>query len=401
MASIGEPAIARLPRAYGILLAGTVLIAACSRESAPVTRAPAVAVARTEYVNEGRLDIIAAPGYLQRGASDPRVDWVSAFEKATACKVNLHTANGSEEMVTLMTQGGVDLVVVPGDASLRLVAGGKVGPLDLSRIPSYESIDPKFRDAAWHTVDGHHYGVPFQWEPMVLMYDSAVFTTPPTSWSVLFEEQNFPDGKPSAGRVQAFASPIHIADAAIYLMASRPELGIADPYQLTEKQYAAALDVLRRQKPLVQRYWQDAAVQASDFAELGVVASAAWPAQVNRLRADGRPIASVIPAEGASGRSDTTMLHSSARHPNCAYAWMEWSLNPRVQGDVAAWSGSIPVVPAACKGNPLLGDDGCATNGRDSLGRIHFWKTPQARCGRGQCVPYSRWTMDYLTITGG
>ena len=43
--------------------------------------------------------------------------------------------------------------------------------------------------------------------------------------------------------------------------------------------------------------------------------------------------------------------------------WLEHSLNPKLQGDLAAWFGSVPAVPAACKGNALLGDEGCETNG--------------------------------------
>lgn len=400
MASIGEPASACRPIACAILLAGIAGLAACTREPSPTVEPSTAGIARKQYVNEDRLHILARPGLMERGASDPRYDWLSAFEKATGCKVSARAANSSEEMVTLMNQGGIDLVIAPGDASLRLVAGGKVGPLDLARIPSYPAIEPLLRDGAWHTVDGLHYGVPFQWEPMVLMYNTEVFTTPPTSWSVLFEEQELPDGKSNTGRVQAIDSPMQLADAAIYLMASRPELAITDPYQLTERQYAAALDVVRRQQPLVHRYWRDAVVQAADFKEQGVVASSAWPGQVNRLRTDGQPVGSVIPAEGAVGRADTTMLHANARHPNCAYAWLEWSLDPGVQGDVAAWRSSVPVDPAACKGNALLGDEGCSNNGSDSLGRIHFWKTPQASCGGAKCVPYSRWTMDYLSLEG-
>jgi hypothetical protein len=73
---------------------------------------------------------------------------------------------------------------------------------------------------------------------------------------------------------------------------------------------------------------------------------------------DKQPIASTIPQEGATGWADTTMLHADAKHPNCAYKWMDWSLQPKVQGDVAAWFGSLPAVPAACKGSELLGAEG-------------------------------------------
>lgn len=50
------------------------------------------------------------------------------------------------------------------------------------------------------------------------------------------------------------------------------------------------------------------------------------------------------------------MLHSEAKHPVCAYKWMNWSLTPKVQGDVAAWFGSLPVVPEGCKASALLGE---------------------------------------------
>ena len=399
MSKLGNQSAAR-----PLVLAGAIALALCGcdrkEESAPVATAAAPAAAASLAL-EGQLDIIAWPGYIERGESDKAYDWVSEFEKNTACKVNVKTAGTSDEMVTLMNQGGYDLVTASGDASLRLVAGGKVQAIDTARIPSFASVDPRLQNAAWNTVDGKHYGVPYQWGPNVLMYNTKVFKTAPASWSVVFEEQALPDGKSNKGRVQAFDGPIYIADAAVYLMAKHPELGITDPFELNETQYAAALDLLRKQKPLVHRYWHDATVQMSDFKNEGVAASGSWPYQVNGLQLDKQPVASVIPAEGATGWADTTMLATGAKHPNCAYAWMEWSISPKVQGDVAAWFGSLPAVPAACTGNALLGPEGCKTNGQDQFGQIHFWRTPEAKCGDAQCVPYSRWTEDYIKIMGG
>ena len=354
-----------------------------------------------EMKGEGQVDIVAWPGYIERGETDKAYDWVTGFEKDTGCKVNVKTAATSDEMVTLMNQGGFDLVTASGDASLRLIAGKKVQPIDIKRIPSWGTVDKRLMDAPWHTVDGVHYGTPYQWGPNVLAYNTTVFKDPPKSWSVVFEEQNLPDGKSNKGRVQAYDGPIYLADAALYLMAKKPELGIKDPYELNEAQYAAVLELLRQQHPLVHRYWHDANVAVQDFTNEGVVVSGSWPFQVNTLVANKQPIASVIPDEGATGWADTTMLAASAKHPNCAYKWMEWSLNAKVQGDVAAWFGSVPAVPAACKGNALLTDTGCATNGFDNFDKIHFWRTPEAACSTGTCVPYSRWATDYVAVMGG
>ncbi len=352
---------------------------------------------------EGELSIVAWPGYIERGETDKGYDWVSEFEKASGCKVSVKTAATSDEMVALMNEGGFDLVTASGDASLRLIAGKRVQPINTALIPSWDSLDDRLKDSAWHTKDGVHYGVPYQWGPNVLMYDTKAFgDKAPTSWNVVFEEMTLPDGKSNKGRIQAYDGPIYVADAALYLMAHKPELGIKDPYELNEDQYKAALDLLRGQRKLISRYWHDAMIQIDDFKNEGVVASGSWPFQVNLMQAEKLNIASVFPEEGVTGWADTTMLHSEAAHPNCAYMWMEHSISPKVQGDVAAWFGSVPVVPAACKGNELLTDAGCATNGFDNFDKISFWKTPVSQCAsQGECVPYHRWVSDYIGVIGG
>ena len=357
---------------------------------------------------EGQVNIVAWAGYIENGATDKAYDWVTDFEKATSCKVNVKTAGTSDEMVALMNEGGFDLVTASGDASLRLIAGKRVQPINTDLIPSWKTVDERLQNSPWHTVDGVHYGTPYQWGANVLAYNTNVFKEAPKSWAVVFEEQNLPDGKSNKGRVQAFDGPIYIADAALYLMAKKPELGIKDPYELNEEQYKAALDLLRAQRALVGRYWHDAFMQIDDFKNEGVVASSSWPFQVNLLQADKdamakTPVASVIPDEGATGWADTTMMHAEAANPNCAYMWMEHSISPKVQGDLAAWFGSVPSVPAACKGNALLTDAGCDTNGMQNFEKVHFWRTPVAKCATqtAGCVPYYRWATDMIAVLGG
>ena len=263
-------------------------------------------------------------------------------------------------------------------------------------------MPPRLQNAPWHTVDGKHYGAPYQWGANVLMYNTDAFKQAPDSWNVVFEEMNLGDGKSNKGRIQAFDGPIYIADAALYLMSTNPELGIKDPYELSEDQYAAALDLLRQQRKIVNRYWHDAFVQMDDFTNEGVVASSSWPFQVNILQSQGANISSVIPKEGATGWADTTMMHIDAAHPNCAYKWLEHSIQPKLQGDLAAWFGSVPANLKACSGNALLGDGGCKTNGLDDFEKIHFWRTPVSKCASQEtCVPYYRWVTSYIAVLGG
>lgn len=369
--------------------------------------APGLASAemKTEIgAGEGQVNIVAWAGYIERGETDKNFDWVTKFEEASGCKVNVKTANTSDEMVALMNEGGFDLVTASGDASLRLIAGKRVQPINVDLIPSWSTVDDRLKNAPWHTVDGVHYGTPYMWGPNVLMYNTEVFKDgPPTSWNVVFEEMDLPDGKPNKGRVQAYDGPIHIADAAQYLMFHKPELGIKSPYELNEDQYKAALDLLRVQRTLVGRYWHDAFIQIDDFKNEGVVASGSWPFQVNLLKADNQPVASTIPQEGATGWADTTMMHVDSANPNCSYMWMEHSLASNLQSDLSVWFGANPAVLAACTdGRGMQTAEGCTANGLDDFDKIRFWTTPVSKCeSQGECVPYYRWVSDYIGVIGG
>ena len=360
---------------------------------------------------EGNLNVVAWAGYLERGTTVAAFDWVTGFEKNTGCMVNIKTAGTSDEMVALMNEGGFDIVTASGDASLRLIAGETVQEINTDLIPSWNTIDPRLQDAAWHTVDGKHYGTPYMWGSNVLMYNTETFgDSAPDSWNVVFEEQNLPDGQSNKNRVQAFDGPIHIADAAMYLMYHQPELGIKDPYELTNDQYQASLNLLRQQRKLVGRYWHDAFMQIDDFTNEGFVASASWPFMVNLLVGAEQPIASVIPKEGATGWADTTMVHSEAANINCSYMWMEHQLSSNLQSDLGTWFGAVPSVPSKC-GTGLMdpaagiypeGADACKINGIDNFDKIHFWRTPVSNCKtQDSCIPYYKWVTDYIAVLGG
>ncbi len=383
---------------YSLKMTGTAALALLTGLS------PALAQITAIGAGEGQVNIVAWPGYIERGETVPTFDWVTKFEAASGCKVNIKTANTSDEMVALMNEGGFDLVTASGDASLRLIMGKRVQPVNIDLIPSWSTVDERLKNAPWHTVDGVHYGVPYMWGPNVLMYNTEVFKEPPTSWNVVFEKMDLPDGKSNEGRVQAYDGPIHIADAALYLMTHKPELGITSPYELNPDQYKAALDLLRVQRTLVGRYWHDAFIQMDDFKNEGIVASGSWPFQVNLLKGEGLPISSTIPVEGATGWADTSMLAVDAANPNCAYMWMEHSLASNLQSDLSVWFGANPAVPAACTdGRGMQTAAGCTANGLDDFEKIRFWTTPTANCAQGEqaCVPYYRWVSDYIGVIGG
>src|SRR5215213_7933418 len=106
---------------------------------------------------EGEVSIISWAGYIERGETDAAYDWVTEFENQTQCKVTNKVAATSDEMVTLMNEGGFDLVTASGDASNRLIAAGKVQPINIELIPSWNTVDERLQNAPWHTANNVHY----------------------------------------------------------------------------------------------------------------------------------------------------------------------------------------------------------------------------------------------------
>jgi len=376
------------------------------------TPAPSVAAAApTVGPGEGQLNIIIWAGYAEDGSNVAQYDWVHPFEQQTGCQVNAKKADTSDEMVSLMRQAGgsqYDGVSASGDATLRLIGNGDVAAIDPTIFPDFANVAPFLQNAPHYVVDGKHYGVPHGWGGNSLMYRTDVVTPAPTSWNVVFDATA---SKPYQGKITDYDSPIYIADAALYLKAHDPSLGITDPYELTQPQLDAAVALLKAQRPWVGDYWSDFNKEIDNFTTKATVVGTTWPYQVNTLLANNVPVAQVVPSEGMTGWADTWMMSSHAQHPNCMLKWMGWMLTPQVQAEVAESFGEAPANPQACtlldKGvGPYAIPHFCDAyhvNDQSYYGSIAFWKTPIANCGdaRGQtCIDYSVWTQKWTEIKG-
>jgi putative spermidine/putrescine transport system substrate-binding protein len=365
---------------------------------------------------EGSLELIAWHGYTEDGTTEgyEEYDWVTPFEDDTGCQVNVTYADTSDEMVTLMRQGDgsvYDGVSASGNASNRLIAGQDVGAVDPALFPDLDNvIGPLHPDTgtnnAHYVVDGNMYGVPYMYGPNFLMYNTEVVTPAPTSWDVTFEADS-----PYAGQVTAYDDPIFIADAAMYLMTHQPDLGITDPYELTQEQFDAAVALLQEQHDLVVAYWALYTDEIDGFLDGSMVVGTAWP--VNFTYSKDAPAAAVIPSEGVTGWADTWMISANAPNPNCMLKWMEWTLQPDVQAEVGVYYGAAGSNVESCQliadtlgegGEDLVNSVEYSFCGdTEFLNDIFLWKTPEASCGddRGDvCVDYSEWTQAWTEIRG-
>jgi putative spermidine/putrescine transport system substrate-binding protein len=386
--------------AAGILLTATAVVAACGGGTSTTTpkNGPTSIGA-----GEGALDLIVWAGYAENGSSNPSVNWVTPFQQQTGCMTNAKIANTSDEMVSLMQTHQYDGVSASGNASLRLMADGSAAPVNVNLLTNYADVNPDLKDQPYNTYKGTHYGAPHGWGANLLMWRTDIVTPAPTSWSVVFDPNS-----PYKGKVTAYDDPIYIAHAAVYLKTHRPELHITDPYELNDKQFQAAVNLLQQQRTVIGQYWNDFTKEQSAFANADTVVGTTWQLITNLLIGDAHPtpVQAIVPSEGATGWSDTWMISSSAKHPNCMYKWMNYIETPSVQAQVAAWFGEAPANLKACpviaQSDPSFCDTYHATD-TSFLSSLALWKVPLRNCGdsRGNaCKGYQDWLNAWTEIKG-
>src|SRR5207245_6643026 len=181
---------------------------------------------------------------------------------------------------------------------------------------------------------------------------------------------------------------IQICAAALYLSKSKPSLGITDPYELTDTQFKATVDLLKKQHSLVKKYCGTDGDEIDLFKNGTATIGASWPYQTNTLQAAKAPVKDLIPKEGATGWADTWMISAKAKHPNCAVLWIKWVSTPKVQAQQAIYFGETPANPKAC---PIMNKLSPGSAAQYHCGAsaayfnsIKFWKTPVADCGNGK-----------------
>jgi putative spermidine/putrescine transport system substrate-binding protein len=372
------------------------LVAAACGSSKSSTSAP-----KSLGKGEGALSIIAWAGYAENGSTDPKVNWVKPFEDKTGCKTTVKIGNTSDDMVSLMRTGGYDGVSASGDATLRLIANGDVAPVNPDLVPNYKDVAPFLKMTKYNSKNGVSYGIPHGWGANLLMFNTSVVNPAPTSWGAVFDANS-----PYKGKVTAYDEPIYIADAALYLAKTKPDLKITDPYSLDATQFKAAVDLLKQQRTIIGEYWSDYTKQQAAFDSGSIVLGTTWQVIANLVNGDGKvKVDAVLPSEGSTAWSDTWMVSSKAKHPNCMYMWMDWITSPDVQAQVAVYFGEAPANTKACDLNADMKTHCQTFKATDEAfhGQLHYWTVPTTNCldGRGSiCVAYADWAKAWTDIKG-
>jgi putative spermidine/putrescine transport system substrate-binding protein len=354
---------------------------------------------QTLGAGEGAVNVIAWAGYVEKGETDPKVDWITGFEKESGCKVTTKVANTSDEMVSLMKTGQYDGVSASGDATLRLIEAKDVAPVNTSLIPNYADVFAGLKNKAHNTVNGKSYGVPHGRGANLLMWRTDKVTPAPDSWGVVWDKNSKYKGK-----VTAYDSPIYIADAALYLKATKPDLGINNVYELDQKQFDASIALLKEQRTVIGEYWSDYTKSQASFTQGNSVVGTTWQVIANLLAAEKVKVSTTLPTEGSTGWSDTWMISSKAQHPNCMYKFMNHIISPEANAKVAEYFGEAPSNSKSCA---LTADkEHCKTFHADDeayFEKVAYWTTPVKECGdaRGAvCKDYSDWVTAWTSVKG-
>jgi putative spermidine/putrescine transport system substrate-binding protein len=392
----------RIHRVAAVASVVALVVSACSAGGTPK---PSFNLPASVGAGEGALSVLAWPGYAENGSTDPTVNWVKPFEDQTGCKVTVQVFGTSDEAFSLYTTNPTkyDVVSASGDASLRLVRAGYVQPVNTDLVPNYADIFPDLKDKPYNTVDGVHYGVPHGRGANLLMWRTDKVTPDPTTWAEMFDPT-----KPWAGHVSVYDAPIYIADAAVVLMSTKPELGIKNPYALDDTQFAAVVDLLTKQKPAIDNYWTDYAKQQQAYETSDVWIGTTWQVITNLLQAEAPPIPvkAIQPKEGSTGWSDTWMINSKTPHLNCAYKWLDYIVSPTVNDQVAEWFGEAPANSKACAVSAAAQTNCDTFYAADTnyWKTVWYWQTPETTCVDGRtnvkCKGFDDWVKAWTDIKG-
>jgi len=391
-----------------LVLAMTLLAAACGSDdktssSSGTSGSDKGGTAATSIgKGEGQLNLIAWAGYAEDGSNDPAYDWVTQFEKDTGCQTDVKVGNTSDEMVQLMQTGNYDGVSASGNASQRLIASGEAAPINTGLVTTYNDIAPFLKDQSSNSAAGKVYGIPHGWGANLLQYNTDVVTPAPDSWSVVYDPKS-----PYKGKITAYDDWTTIADAAVYLKATKPELKIENPYSLDQTQFDAAVAQAKEQKPLIGEYWSDYLKSEEAFTKGSIVLGSTWQIITNTLQGQEPPVPvkSVLPKEGSTAWSDNWMISSKAKHPNCMYQWINYITSPGPQAQVAEYFGEAPANLKAC--DKTTDKEHCTTYGANDptfYEQLWFWVVPTTKCLDGrtdvQCVGYQDWVKAWAEIKG-
>ncbi len=302
----------------------------------------------------GGAAALAAPAFIRnaRAASEITIitwetyhedSWISDWTAKTGIKVNVVRAGSNDEIFAQTQSGAIQADVLYFDSGSipRYKEAGLIKPIDVSRLSNAGNITAGLKYEERNTVDGELYGLPYNWGTQPLMYNADVVKDGTDTWASLWDEKH-------AGKVNLFD------DAYITFPMIALQAGVADPFNLTDDDFAKCAQVLAALRPQVRtiaRGFNDGeAIYAAGDAVIGYCQNISI---VFNLQAKGMNFKYSFPKEGTPTWIDNAVLTTHGDRPevyqflndNLALEWqsrfISFSLNNGVLTDEGARKGGV------------------------------------------------------------
>lgn len=269
-------------------------------------------------------------------------DILAQFEAECGVKVYEDVFSGNEEMIAKIQAGnaGYDLVVPSDHAIQTMVGRGLLRELTMSNIPNFANL--KASQIGLYYDPENKYSVPYQWGVTGIAYNTAAFSTPPTSWSVLFDPAQLCEHT-------GFASLLD--DERETLGAALTYLG-HDYNDTDPAHHAAAMGLINASKPCLASF--DSDIFNLTLVSEEVVLAHAWSGAVAQARSENDKVAFFIPQEGGAIWQDNLAIPVDAPRPYTAEIFINYLLFPEIGAQLSNYTYYFTPNEAA---EPLLAAD--------------------------------------------
>ena len=240
--------------------------------------------------------------------------------------IELETAAfGSNEEAVAKIQAGFEADIVNScvdEATLEMVQKGMYMPLDVSRLEHWDEIWPGMKELPGVQVDGEVYIVPVDAGTAGIMYNADVITTPPDSWTDLFDPQ--------------YAGKASLEDLAITALdVGALANGIENPLEMTPDQLEMVKQYLIDHRSQFRTFWKGEADIKAQFKSEEVVIASGYPGTAKALRLkEGVNVEFVAAKEGQMLWTCGYGISPEIDEENldAAYAMLNWytSLEPQI-----------------------------------------------------------------------
>src|SRR5688572_9111190 len=257
---------------------------------------------------------------------------VADFEQATGIKVTYDVFDSNEVLETKLLAGrsGYDIVVPTAPFLERQIQAGVFLPLDKSKLPNLENMDPEIMQRVAAHDPGNDHSLTYLWGTIGLGYNPelvkrALGTGTIDSWAVLLEPA-------SASKLAKCG--IAILDAPTDVFGSVAIYKGLDPNSEKPGDLAVVEETLMKVRPYVRYFHSSSYI--NDLAAGEICLALGWSGDVLQARDRGAAAAKpvevryAIPKEGAINYFDMLAIPADAPHPGNAHAFLNYMMEPEV-----------------------------------------------------------------------